>query len=130
MGMRIRDDFMPRMNPRCRSVAVCLGLALCASIISLTGAAAISIHMVDIAAPSGLTAENTSGGRDRKVSILETTGNGAAIFDYDGDGANDLFLANGTTLEGNAKGTPRISRLYHNDGHGNFTDVSREAGFT
>jgi hypothetical protein len=85
---------------------------------------------VDIAGSSGLTAENTSGGRDRKINILETTGNGVAIFDYDGDGVNDVFLANGTTFEGHATGPPLVSHLYHNDGHGRFTDVSREAGFT
>jgi hypothetical protein len=73
---------------------------------------------------------NTFGGRDKKTYILESTGNGAAIFDYDGDGANDILIANGTTLEGPAAGASRTVQLYHNDGHGHFTDVSRQAGFT
>jgi hypothetical protein len=73
---------------------------------------------------------NTFGGRDKKTYILESTGNGAAIFDYDGDGANDILIANGTTLEGPAAGAPRTVQLYHNDGHGKFTDVSHQAGFT
>src|SRR5262249_11084629 len=93
-------------------------------------AATVPIRLVDIAASSGLTQANTSGGRDRKTYILETTGNGVAIFDYDGDGNNDIFIANGTTLEGPRKDAPRNSQLYRNDGRGHFKDVSREAGFT
>ncbi len=85
--------------------------------------------MEDIAARSGLSASNTFGERDKKTYILESTGNGAAIFDYDGDGANDILIANGTTLEGPAR--PRRSvQLYHNQGHGSFREVSAEAGFT
>ncbi len=103
------------------------GFVLCAAI---GAGSAISIRLVDIAAPAGLTVPNTYGGRDKKTYILESTGNGAAIFDYDGDGANDILIANGTTLEGPAPGGPRTVQLYHNDGHGKFTDVSRQAGFT
>lgn len=93
------------------------------------GGAAISIRLVDIAASSGLTLPNTFGGRDKKTYILESTGNGAAIFDYDGDGANDILITNGTTLEGSRTGAPRTVQLYRNDGHGKFTDLARQAGF-
>ena len=31
--------------------------------------------------------------------LLETTGTGVALFDYDNDGRLDLFFVNGTTLE-------------------------------
>ena len=90
----------------------------------------LPIRLVDIAPASGLTLPNTFGGKDQKTYILESTGNGAAIFDYDGDGANDILITNGTTLEGPSKDAPRTVQLYHNDGHGKFTDVSRAAGFT
>ncbi len=93
-------------------------------------AADISIRMVDIAPASGLSRVNTFGGKQTKTYILESTGNGAAIFDYDGDGANDILIANGTTLDGPGKGPPRTVQLYRNDGHGKFTESARQAGFT
>ena len=82
----------------------------------------------DIASASGLLKPNVYGGLDAKAYILETTGNGVAIFDYDGDGRNDIFIANGTRLN---KQTPESSppQLYHNDGNEKFSDVSEKAGF-
>jgi hypothetical protein len=82
----------------------------------------------DVAAQMGVTAANTFGGTDRKQYILEATGPGAAIFDYDGDGSNDIFLVNGARL--GAGSAPAHSQLYHNDGKGHFTDVARQAGLT
>ncbi len=83
----------------------------------------------DVAVSVGLTETNTYGGLARKDFILETTGNGAAIFDYDGDGRNDIFIANGTRLgaAGGGKSTPQ---LYHNEGSGRFKNVGLKAGFT
>jgi hypothetical protein len=98
--------------------------------IAICAIAPSRVRLVDIAAVSGLTRSNTSGGPEKKDYILETTGNGVAILDYDGDGLNDIFIVNGTTLEGRGQGQPRTSQLYHNDGHGKFTEVSRDAGFT
>src|SRR5438067_651481 len=87
-----------------------------------------AIRFVDIAAQSGLTVPNTFGGKVKKDYILESTGTGAAIFDYNGDGANDVFIANGTVFTPGAP--PTHSQLYRNDGKGNFTEVGRQAGFT
>ena len=87
-----------------------------------------AIRFIDIAAQAGLTIPNTFGGKDKKDYILESTGTGAAIFDYNGDGANDIFIANGTTLDPNAP--PTRSQLYRNDGKGHFTEVGQQAGLT
>jgi enediyne biosynthesis protein E4 len=84
-------------------------------------------RFIDIAASSGLTTSNTFGG-ENKDYILEATGTGVAIFDYDGDGANDIFIANGTVLGHEERRTP--SQLYHNDGKGHFTEVAVKAGLT
>ena len=60
--------------------------------------------------------------------LLETTGCGVALFDYDNDGRLDIFIVNGTTLEGFPKGQAPISHLYRNRGDGTFEDVTAKAG--
>ena len=68
-------------------------------------------------------------GAPGKPYIIESTGNGAAFLDYDGDGLLDLFVVNGSTLERQAKGERGPgNRLYHNDGKGGFVDVTRGSG--
>src|SRR5947208_4296068 len=55
----------------------------------------------DIAAEAGLAgAVNVFGEATRKRYILEETGCGVALFDYDNDGWLDIFMVNGTRLEG------------------------------
>ena len=99
---------------------------LCFGSLALLCGAVGGVRYVDIAETSGLTVRNVYGGLLNKSVIIETTGNGAAIFDYDGDGWNDIFIANGTTLDRKHDALPQ---LYHNDGHGHFTDVAKQAGF-
>ena len=85
-------------------------------------------NFTDVAERSGLTAINVFGGKDTKKYIIETTGTGVAIFDYDNDGWPDLFLVNGTTLEGFPEGKAPTNHLYHNNRDGTFTDVTVTAG--
>lgn len=86
-------------------------------------------HFVDIAAKAGLTAKITFGGEDRKRYIIETTGTGVALLDFDGDGWLDIFIVNGTTMDApRGKGTP--SFLYRNNHDGTFTNVAAQAGIT
>ena len=42
---------------------------------------------------------NVNGGVTTKKYIIETTGSGVAVIDYDNDGWPDIFLVNGTTLD-------------------------------
>ena len=83
---------------------------------------------VDIAQKAGLTARNVFGGVDSKKYIIETTGTGVAIFDYDNDGWPDIFLVNGKTLDGSPSGSAPTNHLYHNNHDGTFTDVTEKAG--
>ncbi len=85
---------------------------------------------VDIAEKAGLKAENIFGGVDTKKYIIETTGNGVALFDYDNDGWLDIFLVNGTRLEGFPAGQGPTNRLYRNNHDGTFTDVTVKAGLS
>ena len=54
----------------------------------------------DVAKKAGLTATNVFGEKDHTTYVLESTGTGVAIFDYDNDGWPDIFLVNGSTLKG------------------------------
>jgi enediyne biosynthesis protein E4 len=87
-------------------------------------------NFTDVAEKSGLTAQNIFGGVDTKKYIIETTGTGVAIFDYDNDGWPDIFLVNGTRLEGFPAGQVPTNRLYRNNHDGTFTDVTAKAGLT
>ena len=95
--------------------------SLVLALLFATATEAPVVNFIDVAAQSGITVPNTFGGKETKQSILESTGTGAAIFDFDGDGANDIFIANGP---------PSRSELYKNDGSGHFTEVGLQAGLT
>jgi hypothetical protein len=85
-------------------------------------------HFVDIAGKAGLTAKTIIGGETKKPFILESTGGGVALFDYDSDGWLDIFLVNGSRFEGFPSGEEPTNHLYRNNRDGTFTDVTREAG--
>jgi hypothetical protein len=85
-------------------------------------------YFVDEAAKRGLNAPNIFGGVDSKKFIIETTGTGVAIFDYDNDGWPDIFVVNGTTLDPLPGKKQPTNHLYHNNHDGTFTDVTEKAG--
>ena len=86
-------------------------------------------NFVDIAEKAGLTMKNVFGGLDTKKYIVETTGTGVAIFDYDNDGWPDIFFVNGTTLEDMKAGkSGPTNHLYRNNHDGTFTDVTVQCG--
>src|ERR1700756_5448743 len=80
----------------------------------------------DIATPAGLVGVNVSGPNTSKQYIVETTGNGVAIFDYDNDGLPDILLVNAGRLEKNSAQPKHF--LYHNLGGLRFEDVTDKAG--
>src|SRR5437899_7031374 len=87
------------------------------------------VHFTDMAQKAGLTAPIIFGETTKKY-IIETTGTGVAIFDYDNDGWPDIFVVNGTKLEPLPSGKAPTSHLYHNNHDGTFTDVTEKAGLT
>src|SRR6202161_3245610 len=87
-------------------------------------------NFTDVAQKAGLTMQEIFGGIDTKKYIIETTGTGVAIFDYDNDGWPDIFLVNGTRLEGFPKGSAPSNHLYRNNHDGPFSDVPAQAGLT
>jgi hypothetical protein len=87
-------------------------------------------NLIDVAEKSGLTMQEIFGGIDTKKYIIETTGTGVAIFDYDNDGWPDIFIVNGTSLNAPPPGRAPTNHLYHNNHDGTFTDVTQKAGLT
>jgi hypothetical protein len=102
-----------------------LGSALAAS---TEATAPLGFSFREVAREAGLDAVTVFGGKNVNRYLLETTGCGAAFLDYDDDGRLDVFLANGTTLEGFPRGQEPINHLYRNRGDGTFEDVTRKAG--
>ncbi|MGB9180283.1 MAG: CRTAC1 family protein [Pyrinomonadaceae bacterium] len=87
----------------------------------------LGVTFVNVAAKAGLTTKTIYGDEHKNRYLLETTGSGAAFIDYDNDGYLDIFLVNGTRLDGVAGAQP-TNRLYHNNGDSTFTDVTTKAG--
>jgi hypothetical protein len=87
------------------------------------------VWYVNVARQAGLRMRNVNGDAKTKPYIIETTGGGVAIFDYNNDGLPDIFVVSGTTL-GAKPGDENAptSHLYRNNGDGTFTDVTRQAG--
>ncbi|HED64248.1 MAG TPA: CRTAC1 family protein, partial [Planctomycetes bacterium] len=85
-------------------------------------------NFIDITDASGLGAFEQVNGHPDKHHILESVGGGVALFDYDGDGDLDVYLTNGSSLEGFEPGAEPSDALFRNDGTGRFEDVTEEAG--
>jgi hypothetical protein len=83
-------------------------------------------RFTDVAKEAGLTQPTIYGGVDAKSYIIEVVGCGVAFLDYDNDGWQDLFVLNGTRLDGAPAGA--TNRLYKNNRDGTFTDVTTKAG--
>jgi len=88
----------------------------------------LGVSFVDVARQAGLNAKTIYGGEHKNKYLLETTGCGVAFYDYDHDDWIDIFLVNGTRLEGFAKGQEPVSHLFKNNRDGTFTDVTVKAG--
>lgn len=112
---------MPAKNP----------ILLFLSLLALAGgpahAAEGAFTLSDVTDSWGMGSPITYGNTEKNIYILETTGTGAAVFDYDSDGDNDVVIVNGTTIEDGSTAKAPLSKLYRNDG-GRFVDVAREAG--
>lgn len=104
--------------------AIPLVVACAAVAVAAAQGPAPGVKLTDITREAGITARHDNGAQGAKL-LPETMGAGAAFFDYDNDGRQDLLLVNGLFPGG---GGNRYATLYHNDGSGRFTDVSVAAG--
>ena len=124
--MWFRDYFSPDrrsfIGSLCRTAAVF-------SFDQLLSGQGLGVEFVNVARQAGLKTNTIYGSENRNKYLLETTGCGAAFFDYDNDGWLDIFLVNGSRFETKwTAATAPVSRLYKNNRDGTFTDVTRESG--
>ena len=89
------------------------------------------IHFRDITSQAGIHFVHNNGAFGKKW-LPETMGPGCAFIDYDNDGYPDILLVNGQDWPGHPRGGGNSDattlKLYHNNGNGTFTDVTRKAG--
>jgi hypothetical protein len=88
----------------------------------------LDVSFINVARESGLNVKTIFGGEHKNKYLLETTGCGVAFYDYDNDGWLDIFLVNGTRLEGFPAGQAPTSHLFKNNRDSTFTDVTAQAG--
>ncbi len=86
-----------------------------------------SIRLHDVSAESGIDFVHTDGSSGRHY-IIEAMSAGLAIFDYDGDGREDIYFLNGAPLLGTEVDSPPRNALYRNLGSFRFENVSGVSG--
>jgi hypothetical protein len=96
---------------------------------ALLRAADVPIRFTEVAGAAGLTFRNVAG-TPAKDYVIDSTGNGVALFDFDNDGDMDALLTSGSTLAQLPRGGHPMVALYRNDGGGRFTDVTKAAGMS
>ena len=87
------------------------------------------VRFTDVTRESGIAFEHDNGSRGEDPPPTTLPG-AVAFLDYDNDGRPDLFFVAGTAWPWNPPlaGRPSTGALYHNDGNGHFTDVTRGSG--
>ena len=88
-----------------------------------------TVPFTDITQSVGIAFTHYNGARGEKL-LPETMGAGCAIFDADGDGAQDILFINGmdwSWTEKKEEPAPTMT-LYRNDGAGHFTDITAGSG--
>ena len=88
------------------------------------------IRFEDLAAKSGLkfTLRNGAAGKFHQPELML---GGVAAIDYNNDGCMDVFFTNGAAMPSLKKSAPEHSnRLFRNDCHGSFVDVTAKAGLS
>ncbi|MGE3310024.1 MAG: CRTAC1 family protein [Limisphaerales bacterium] len=114
-------------HPAGLAVAVTLTLIAFSSVLPAVPAADSPIRFDDVTRQTGITFVHTDGSSGRRY-IVETVASGLALFDFDGDGDEDIYFLNGAPLPGSRIDPPPRNALYRNDGHWKFTDVTEMAG--
>ena len=84
------------------------------------------LTFTDVTTQAGIHFRHNNGEFGSKY-LPETMGSGVCVIDYDGDGLQDIFFVNSSDWPGHTR-THSTPALYHNNGDGTFTDVTRGSG--
>ena len=126
---RHRCDDLLRRGAGCLALAMlfllCIGLGNIYAQVPASPDTTVRFFTVTASARVTFRHVNAASGR---FYYLEEYGSGGAFFDYDNDGALDIYAVNGADLPGFASPTELTNRLYHNNGYGAFEDVTGRAG--
>jgi len=90
-----------------------------------------NIRFTDITRRAGIDFMYTFGDYSYK-NILESSGSGITVFDFNNDKLMDLYLMNGTYIAGISDPDGKVfkstrNKLYKNNGDGTFTETARAA---
>ena len=115
-----------------RRLKACPFLFLLIPLTIVSSAQKSDVKFTDITKKAGISFKYTIGDFSYK-NIIESSGSGITVFDYNNDRLMDLFLMNGTYLEGISDPEGKVFRnsqnsLYRNNGDGTFTDVTVSTG--
>src|ERR1035441_6537473 len=88
--------------------------------------APVAVRYTDIRKAAGINFIQDSTQTEEKY-YLETMGTGVAWIDYDQDGLLDLYFVQAGATDAYKPAKPLRSALYHNNGDGTFTDVTKKA---
>jgi enediyne biosynthesis protein E4 len=108
-----------------RGIGVCVVFLGC-TVSALAPLDASEPRFVDRTKDAGLDLVVTFGSEQKRY-IIERTGTGVGLTDYDDDGDLDVYLVNGSRLDLSGGDLPR-NHLYRNEGGARFTDVTDLAG--
>jgi hypothetical protein len=109
-----------------RSRAVGLAALLASSVLAAIVPAAAEIRFRDVTRDWGIDFRHHQG-FSGQFFMVESMGSGVAIFDYDGDGDQDLLLVDGGVTPG-YQGEEPASKLYRNEGGGQFLGITGGLG--
>ena len=108
--------------------------ALAAAILAMAAPAPPRLPVfTDVTREAGIAFRHSYGDHHLD-NIVEGTGAGVCVFDYNNDGRPDIYFVTGTWTQNVSDNEGRdlrgklSNRLYRNDGNGKFTDVTEQAG--
>jgi hypothetical protein len=124
---------MKPLTPVSRYLSLAAMMVMACPVFSARSATPAWPTFTDVTLAAGIKFKHSIG--DFEMSnIVEATGPGCCVFDYDNDGFMDIYFVNGRWHPDISDNRGRVLKgklknaLYHNNGDGTFTEVTEKAG--